>query len=87
MSFKDLYSMIILTQSDKTDWFMANTALMDYIACNCGVNINEPDIQRQLTMYFSLKKNEYLQLPNRTWGMFTQELSNRISAMYSKIGL
>ncbi len=87
MSFKDLYSMIILTQSDKTDWFMANTALMDYIACNCGVNINEPDIQRQLTMYFSLKKNEYLQLPNRTWGMFTQELSNRISNMYSKIGL
>ena len=87
MSFKDLYSMIILTQSDKTSWFMANTALMDYIACNCGVNINEPDIQRQLTMYFSLKKNEYLQLPNRTWGMFTQELSNKISAMYSKIGL
>lgn len=87
MSFKDLYSMIILTQSDKTSWFMANTALMDYIACNCGVNINEPDIQRQLTMYFSLKKNEYLQLPNRTWGMFTQELSNKISNMYSKIGL
>lgn len=87
MSFKDLYSMIILTQSDKTSWFMANTALMDYIACNCGVNINEPDIQRQLTMYFSLKKNEYLQLPNRTWGMFTQELSNKISNMYSKFGL
>lgn len=87
MSFKDLYSMIILTQSDKTSWFMANTALMDYIACNCGVNINEPDIQRQLTMYFSLKKNQYLQLPNRTWGMFTQELSNKISNMYSKFGL
>ena len=87
MSFKDLYSMIILTQSDKTSWFMANTALMDYIACNCGVNINEPDIQRQLTMYFSLKKNEYLQLPNRTWGMFTQELSNKISHMYSRFGL
>ena len=87
MSFKDLYSMIILTQSDKTSWFMANTALMDYIACNCGVNINEPDIQRQLTMYFTLKKNEYLQLPNRTWGMFTQELSNKISNMYSRFGL
>ena len=87
MSFKDLYSMIILTKASKADWFMANTALMDYIACNCGVNINEPDIRRQLTMYFSLKKNEYLQLPNRTWGMFTQELSNRISNMYSRMGI
>ena len=87
MSFKDLYSMIILTKASKVNWFMANTSLMDYIACNCGVNINEPDIQRQLTMYFSLKKNEYLQLPNRTWGMFTQELSSKISNMYSKFGL
>lgn len=88
LSFKDLYSMIMLSKStNKVSWFMANTGLMDYIACNCGVNINEPDIIRQVNMYAELVKNKYLQMPNRMWSKLTENIEHGIMNIYRKIGV
>lgn len=88
ISFKDLYSMIMLSKSsNKVSWFMANTALMDYIACNCGVNINEPDILRQVNMYAELSKNKYLQMPNRMWSKLTENIEHSIMNLYKKVGI
>lgn len=88
ISFKDLYSMIMLSKStSKVGWFMANTGLMDYIACNCGVNINEPDLKRQITMYVELVKNKYLQMPNRMWSELTQNIEHSILSLYRKVGV
>lgn len=88
MSFKDLYSMIMLSKStNKVSWFMANTGLMDYIACNCGVNINEPDLKRQISMYAELVANKYLQMPNRMWSELTQNIEHGILSLYRKIGV
>ena len=88
ISFKDLYSMIMLSKStNKVGWFMANTGLMDYIACNCGVNINEPDLKRQISMYVELVANKYLQMPNRMWSELTQSIEHGILSLYRKIGV
>ena len=85
MSIKDLYSLIMITKPSNAEWFMNNTALMDYIANNCGININEPDIVRQLTMYAQLKKNQILQFPNRYFSQLQLDIEKAIGNVYSKI--
>lgn len=84
MTIKDLYSMLMITKASNTEWFMNNSALMDYIANNCGININEPDIVRQMTMYAQLKKNQILQFPNRFFSQLQLDLEKAIGNVYSK---
>lgn len=53
-TLKDLYStMAITTNKNIKNGLMNNIALMDYMANLCGVNINEPDIQRVISMYYT----------------------------------
>lgn len=55
ISIKDLYSNMALTPTDATDWkydTMNNTALMDYIANLCGINVFKPEIARTLDMWY-----------------------------------
>lgn len=56
---KDLYSAFSIsdTRNGEINVFN-NTILMDYIANLCGVNINEPDVYRNIEMYLSTKTNK-----------------------------
>lgn len=60
ITIKDLYSVLQITrESLSTDEFtiMKNIGILDYISNICGVNINEPDLNRLLTMYYYQKTN------------------------------
>lgn len=55
LSIKDLYSAMSITSTEATDWkydTLNNTALMDYIANLCGINIFQPEIKRMIDMWF-----------------------------------
>ena len=53
-TIKDLYSKLSMTNNNDIKYnMMSNTAEMDYIANMCGVNINTPDIERYVRMYFT----------------------------------
>lgn len=56
---KDLYSAFSIsdTRNGEINVFN-NTILMDYIANLCGVNINEPDVYRNIEMYLSTQTNK-----------------------------
>lgn len=55
---KDLYSSLAMSDTRGGDVnVFNNTLLMDYIANLCGVNINEPDVYRNIEMYLSTKTN------------------------------
>lgn len=82
---KDLYQMLTLTKGDDVGWFMNNTALMDYLACNCGININKPEIERTLDIYFMLKTNKITDLPNKMWSGAQQKISNLMMNAYKGI--
>lgn len=84
MTIKDLYSLIMITKASDVNWFMNNTALMDYIANNCGININEPDIERHLSMFAQLQTNQVLQFPNRFFSQLQLDLEKAVGNVYNK---
>lgn len=84
IQIKDLYQAMAITAGDKTGWFMNNNALMDYLACMCGININKVDIERTLDTYFMLRTNKYTDIPNNIWLTAQNSISNKIKNMYDK---
>ena len=55
INIKDLYSAMSITGTDNKNFkydTLNNTALMDYIANLCGINIYRPEIARILDMWF-----------------------------------
>lgn len=53
MEIKDLYSSFSISNTMKDSNIFNNTILMDYLATMCGINLNEPDIYRQVSYYMS----------------------------------
>lgn len=54
-TLKDLYDTLSITSmrlEQKNYDTMNNTALMDYMANMCGININKPEVMRQIDMWF-----------------------------------
>lgn len=56
---KDLYSSMAIsdTKNGQISTFN-NTILMDYLANLCGININEPDVMRNIDMYLMAQGNK-----------------------------
>lgn len=84
LTIKDLYQ-FVLTITDKDDWFMADTTLMDYMANMCGININKPDIMRTFEIYAMLKTTKFTDFPNRAWSKLNQSFSNLAMNAYQGI--
>ena len=59
LDIKDLYQMLTVTAEDKIVDSLANTALLDYLANLCGININKVDIARSIDIYYSSIKNGF----------------------------
>lgn len=51
-TIKDLYSSLTISKDDSSSSGMINnTALMDYLANWCGININEPEVLKQIQLW------------------------------------
>lgn len=54
MEIKDLYQEMSMTSNEHIKYnLMSNTAELDYIANMCGVNINAPDFEKWIGMYYN----------------------------------
>ena len=42
-----------ITQDNKVIDLLNNTALLDYLANMCGINVNKPDILRTIDIYYT----------------------------------
>lgn len=84
INLKDLYSALTITKNDNTAAFCNNLCLVDYIANTCGININEPDLFRQLDLYIMLKLNKYKNLIPNVWYKTQEELANRVMTASKK---
>lgn len=85
MTLKDLYSAMSITKENNPGAFVNNLCLVDYIANTCGININEPDLIRQVDMYIILKANKYKHLIPNLWYTVQQDFANRMAATQYKI--
>lgn len=98
LQLKDLYEMLSITPLVKEgDTVMskifptgdlrnlaANTALMDYIGNMCGVNMNEPDLQRTVKTYWYLtgsQINASFNLTNNVFSNVNQAYKNILDAI------
>lgn len=57
-TMKDLYQVLSITSSnDKISDLLANTAMLDYIANMCGINVYKPDLERSIDLIYMTVKN------------------------------
>lgn len=87
ITIKDLYNMLSITETNATDWnydTLNNTALMDYIANLCGVNIYKPEISRIIEMWwvnnFENRVDDFFKLD--IWGNIQQKVQNGIMNIF-----
>lgn len=88
ITIKDLYQAMSVTSTDSTDWqydTLNNTALMDYIANLCGINIYKPEISRMIEMWyvnnFSNRITDFFQVD--IWAGIQQKVQNAIMSIYN----
>ena len=59
-TIKDLYNTLTLSKTSEGIFsmdFVKNTYLVDWIANNCGINVNKPDIIRRIELYKNMVQN------------------------------
>lgn len=84
---KDLYEIMSITNMGNTTYdTLTNTALMDYIANTCGINIYKPEIGRAIDMWLVNKlENRITDIVRvNLWGGINDSISNSIMNIYRK---
>ena len=84
-TIKDLYQILTITSDEKISDLLANTALLDYIANMCGINVSKPDLERAIDLV-------YLTIKNRVVDVITFDgfigvenaLSNMINSIFKR---
>lgn len=87
LSIKDLYNALTITETKNTSWkydTLNNTALMDYIANLCGINIYKPEISRIIEMWwvnnFENRIDDFFKLD--IWGGIQEKVQNGIMNIF-----
>ena len=88
IEIKDLYNVMAITPttSDLICSYdtLNNTALMDYIANLCGINIYKPEIRRTIEMWYTInlqnKVGDFFQTD--IWGKIQDKVQNLIMGIY-----
>lgn len=88
IGIKDLYNAMSITSTESTNSWkydtLNNTALMDYIANLCGINIYKPEITRIIDMWytnnFSNRITDFFEVD--IWGGVQQKVQNLIMGIY-----
>ena len=64
---------------------MNNTALMDYIANLCGINIYKPEMSRLIDMwYVNNISNRATDIPSNIWSNIQQKVQNSIMGIFRR---
>ena len=87
LTIKDLYQVMSVTDTELTDITYStlnNTALMDFIACSCGINIFQPEIARTIDMWLvNTLKTKISDLVNvDIWAKVKDSVYNLIMNLY-----
>lgn len=85
VSIKDLYQVMSITATNNNLKYdtLNNTALMDYIANLCGVNIFRPEIGRIIDMWFTNNfTNRANDLFPRIWSTVSDKISTAIMNLF-----
>ena len=73
---------ITSSKSSSARRIIRNTAMMDYICNNAGLNLNQNEIGRQITVYKLLRENNILNWPENKWLQLQQTVDSTLAKIY-----
>jgi hypothetical protein len=96
LNIKDLYETFSITGWNDTSpitsifrkatnsplQIIKNTAMMDYLGNLSGLNLNYPEVTRNISTYFMLTSSNVKNWPNRQWMKLQQAVDNRLRNLY-----
>lgn len=90
MQIKDLYNAMAMTSTaDGSTNLLNNTQFLSYLAFNCGISINQPDLIKSLSLWGAVFGNAtYINIRNRftlydTWRGIKDRISNAAYDAYT----
>ena len=87
ITIKDLYTNLTMSRGGaNNNEILKNVSELDYIANSCGINVNEPDVRRNIEMYFALGFVNKIK-DKVTIGIFgkaSQWFNNKIANIFGK---
>ena len=75
-------SSIFATKKNSSLQIIKNTAMMDYLGNLAGLNLNQPEVTRNIQSYIMLTGNRVRNWPNRQWLKLQQAVDNRLHDLY-----
>lgn len=87
VTIRDLFSNnLTISKSQNMDLnFITNTPLLDYVANLCGVNINEPDFSKVVTLYSILVENAAKDYLTNQWNRITNWFAAGKQNLYESV--
>lgn len=90
ITIKDLYSAISMTgvkgplDFEKNSKILKNSIFMDYLANMCGINLNEPDLMRTISLYYgTLFEDRVNQFSSRIYAAAETAVMNTIASSFN----
>ena len=84
-TMKDLYQILTITSDKKISDLLSNTALLDYIANMCGINVAKPDLERAIDLAYMTVKNRVVDIITFDGFIGVENaLSNMINSIFKR---
>ena len=71
-----------LGKSSTAKRIVRNTAMMDYLCNNAGLNLNQNEVMRQITIYKMLRLRSITNWPNNKWLELQKKVDNGLAKIY-----
>jgi hypothetical protein len=85
LDIQDLYEAMAITKSDSSVFkyeTMNNTALMDYIANCCGINVYKPEVGQKIYMWLANEAEDISNIPNNLWSRLNEKIVTKLMNIY-----
>lgn len=88
ITIEDLYNSIFMTPTTEngvidSSWHIVhNTAMMDFLANMCGLNVAHNELVRQYKMFLFLVKDQFNAIPHNIWSDFSTWVAKTFAGLY-----
>lgn len=83
ISVKDLYSNLMITKASRPELYFNNQGLIEFLAVNCGLELESPNIGVKLDSFISTFVATMYDIPSNYSKAFLEWVRNRIRPYYS----
>lgn len=76
LQIEDLYPNLTISPANNAEEFVANSALIEFLATNSGLSITNPCIEKKVQVFFNTYVNRFLDIPGNISNVIEEQFSN-----------